>query len=1231
VPGNAAGQIKPEPSSPSAEPPTVAYVEQPGPLAPARVARGFGDYDLLEEIGHGGMGVIYRARQKKLHRTVALKMIRAGALASVEEIQRFQAEAEAAAQLDHSGIVPIFEVGEDDGRHYFSMGLVEGGSLAERVKDRPLPPREAARLLEQVALAVEYAHGHGVIHRDLKPGNILLDPTGQPKVTDFGLCKRVHGDSHLTITGQVLGTPAYMAPEQAAGRLEAIGPAADIYGLGAVLYCLLTGRPPFQSAQVMDTLKQVMEQEPVPPRRLNAAVDRDLETICLKCLQKEPGKRYATAQALAEDLGRWQRREPIAARPVGSGERLWRWCRRNPVVAGLVTGVALSLLLGTIVAWYFALQARREAAIASANADRADQKTKEEAEQRRFSDLRAYVAEMNLALQAWEKGRIDLARQRLDEQRPELRGFDWHYLDRLCQLELCTWRGHEGPIRSVAFSPDGRWLASGGDDKAIRIWDMAAGQTARILHGHTGQVGSLAFSANGRWLASAGEDKTIRVWDLGQGEATLILRPDTRVGGVAFSPDNRELAAGLNDGTVRIWDPITGAPCRVLRGHNKPAEAICVAYSPDGRRLASGGDALSSQEGVSQPGELKVWDTLTGQECLTPQGFIAGVKNLAFSPDGRRLAAAGPDRDLRVWDMSTGQLDLILRGQSTGYWGVVFTPDGRHLAAAGSDNTVHVWDTATGRETLALRGHTGPIRSIALSPDGRRLASAGWDRTIKIWDATDSLQAMVLPGYGGGVQTVAFSPDGRWLAAGSRDETVRIWDPATGRRVQELHGHVGPITSVAWSPDGELLASASDDKTIRIWEVRSGKKVRILCGHAGAVWSVAFSPNGRRLASVGADQTLRIWDAADGRESFTVQGQNSPFHAVAFSPDGRQIASAGDDHIVRLWDSESGRETLALHGHTAPVLCLAFAPDGMRLCSAGYDQTREDQTLMTWDLSTGLAEHTLRGHTGSVCSLAYSSDGRRIASAGLGRTVMIWDATTGHEIFTLPGEPLGQSQLAFSPVDQGLARAVDADVRVYDAAPLTPERRAQREARSLVCFWFAKGIAKPEIRAGIAADHTVSETVQQLALAMAEDYPEKWQDYPWMYRALVRLPGADRDLCRVALPELDAACRHAPENGAFLNTLGIVQYRLGNYQDALGTLTRADQLHAASSEGQHPADLAFLAMSQHQLRRADQAGASLRRLREIMQRPTWADDEEANLFARETEALLQEPPRPRPP
>jgi serine/threonine protein kinase len=441
LPGAAMGQA----SLGGSSPPSVKY---------------FGDYDLLSEIARGGMGVVYKARQVNLNRLVALKMILAGQLASDEDVKRFYTEAEAAAALEHPGIVPIFEIGQHNDQHFFSMGFVDGGSLSDKIKEGPFPSKEAASYTKKVAEAIAYAHSKGVIHRDLKPANILLDRNDEPKVTDFGLARRTESNSDLTRTGAVMGTPSYMPPEQAAGRTDQVGPLADVYSLGAILYCLLTGRPPFQASNPLDTLMQVMEREPVSVATLNPAVHRDLETICHKCLQKDPAKRYASAQELADDLGRWLNGEPIRARAVSSIERAWRWVKRNPVVSGSIAATVAAILIGSVMSIWFGIEAKKSETLALAS---------------------AYDSQMNLAQRNWESNRLELAIGLLNRHLPEnqksaldMRGFEWHYINRLTNLPLATFEGE-----SAVFSPDGTRLATAGISR-VNLWDVSTGQETSV-------------------------------------------------------------------------------------------------------------------------------------------------------------------------------------------------------------------------------------------------------------------------------------------------------------------------------------------------------------------------------------------------------------------------------------------------------------------------------------------------------------------------------------------------------------------------------------------------------------------------------------------------------------------------------------------------------------------------------------------------------------------------------
>jgi WD40 repeat protein/serine/threonine protein kinase len=1057
--GAGAENQKTEPDAPAAAPPF------PDTLA----GRSFGDYELIAPISQGGMGVVYKARQKKLERIVALKMILTGQLASEQEVRRFYTEAEAAAQLDHPGIVPVYDVGNFGGQHYFSMGFVEGGSLADKVREGPVSPREAARLVQHVAEAVAYAHDLGIIHRDLKPGNILLDKQGQPKVTDFGLAKRVTGISQLTVTGQVLGTPSYMPPEQASGRLDQVSPLADIYSLGALLYCLLTARPPFQSAQVLDTLRQVLEQEPVSPRQLNAAVSRDLETICLKCLQKDPARRYTSACALAEDLRRYLAKEPIQARPVSKGERLWRWCKRNPLVASLLTGLILSLVLGTLLSSYFAVQARREAGIA---------RTKEaiaEAE-RRKSDERRYVAEIRLAESHAREGQMPALEQQLCELVPaadrgsDLRGFEWYYLQRLCQLDLRTLHHHTADVFGIAFSPDGRRLASCGEDGTVVLWNCSTKVVERTLTGHEGAVSAVAFSPDGRLVASAGRDKSVKLWNAAGGGLALTLEGHKDgVWGVAFHPGGQRLASCSHDKTVRIWDTKTGKTIKTLTGHT--GGVADVAYSPDGKLLAA----------MTWAGTIRIWDADSGKISQEFSGHGKPVKSLAFSPKDNLLATASDDHTVHLWDTATWQVIRTLYGHKDTVRCVAFAADGQRIATCGSDNLLKVWEVATGREQLSQGGQLGT--ACAFSPDGRVVASAGFDRTVKLWDAVASQESLVLRGHTAMVSSVAFTSDARWAASGSEDGTIRIWELATGQPLATLHGHTdwATVTHLAFAPQGSLLASAAMDRTVRLWESTTGKQKQ-LWSETEPLQTVSFSPDGRRLALARADHSVQICDTVTGHALRTLRGHTARIRCVVFSPDGSRLASASLDKTVRLWNPDSGTQISTLCDDAQEVVSLAFSPDGRRLAVAG-----EERIVRVWDLATKGIALVLRGHGASPRCVVFSPDGLRIATAAQDYSVKVWHATTGQETLTLRGTNTFVQGIAFSPDGLRLAApGQENTLQIWDASPLTRDLLDQREARSVLSFWLAKSQRPADVLERVRQDPTVSAAVRAMALATAE-------------------------------------------------------------------------------------------------------------------------------------------------
>lgn len=991
--------------------------------------RTFGNYELEREIARGGMGIVYKATQRSLKRTVALKVILVGGFAQDEDVRRFQVEAEAAARLDHPNIVPIFEVGEEAGHHYFSMAYVKGPTLSALVSNQPMGPAKAALVMRDVAAAIQYAHDNNVIHRDLKPSNIMLEHGRTPRITDFGLARQTNVESGMTVTGQILGTPSYMPPEQALGHVERIDARSDVYSLGATLYYLITGRAPFSSASQIQTLAQVVQDDPLPPRRLNNHIPRDLENICLKCLSKSPEGRYQSAADLQADLDRFLSGVPTIARPLSTTGRLLRFCRRKPGIAALLASVIglVALLLSVSTTAYIVTnealqvsenqkldlqikereerQARELAQQQTAKAEVAEEraltqaKLASDAEQRekatrkeveanlRLAEFNIYLNGLQRTQQLWSEGQVEEARRLLTSLRndltlwDELHGWEYDHISGLLRQEQRVIEdAHQRPILTAAWSPDGTRLASAGQDQMIKIWDRQTRRLLANLQGHADWVRKIGFVGDGNRLLSISHDGTARLWNTNKGVLIDI---------VGTGLNDLTVAAIARDGNRWAWSNSAG---QVTVRELDSDDPLLEWQTPDARITAmtfnAAGDQIAVADARTQ--SITIRPIVKDSQIVTVPNEEGTQFALAFNDDGKRLAAGGESGIVQVWNVATGQRTGHWTAHRESIYAIQFCEESDQLLTCSADQSIMLWSVSRESQLDTFRGHKGSVFAVAQRPESDDILSAGNDGSIHLWrPGRDQLALNGLSDH----RLVTPSADGsglRYVANGS----LRQLSFAPNAEPTDLTLPTGKANGLISCIDPAAGMIVADGAQIMLCDA-DGQTVTVFPSNDCLVEKLCQSPNGLLLAAADDRQHLRVFDTATG-ETRWEQPTDARITCMQFTSDSNRLMIVDVYGATVVWHADSGESTLKAW---LPDDILVVCPDpGSSQIAVG-----ENNGAIRFFDAAMKETFVLRGHQQGVNDLAFTSDGRRLASAGEDRTVRVWAVDQQALLLTLNG------------------------------------------------------------------------------------------------------------------------------------------------------------------------------------------------------------------------------------
>lgn len=1029
--------------------PDPAQTASPGSDSNAVPIRRIGSdlrYEILRSHARGGLGEIFVARDRELQREVALKEIQTQHADHSMSRARFLIEAEVTGRLEHPGIVPVYSLGTyEDGRPYYAMRFIQGDSLKEAIEKfheekKSLTPGERALRLRQLlgrlvdtCDAIAYAHSRGVVHRDIKPANVMVGRFGETLVVDWGLARLMDetdtgldeaevpvkhsqsGDSSLTQTGTILGTPAFMAPEQAAGELDKIGPPSDVYSLGATLYVLIAGEIPFQSGNVLDLLVNVREGRFPRPREVNPDIAKPLEAICLKAMALNLEDRYPSALDLKEDIEHWLADEPVTAHQPSTTERIKRWARHHRTFVGVGIAINLIALIAFVIGFVLVSKQQQQTAAAKQKEEKARGEAQEQA---RKLERQLYSTKVTLALEKLQQKEFGQAGRFLDECNEKLRGWEWHYLNRLQRIGKTPtepFAEQDRALYAVAISPDGKFVASAGLHGEVWINALHTGKLVKKL--------TIAPAVPPFFVNRLPKTNRLRLLAENMGTSTVTT--------LRFSPDGKYLAAGvtgtLTIGKLSVWEVGGDWNRRYELGALK-AGVISVDWSPDGKYLVSTG--FSNEIALRDPKDGKVLRTMKSHEDI--------VGRAAFSPEGRYLATIGLDGRVALWDYKAGKLVRRLKSDLWNVFALCFSADGEWVAAGDIEGKAQVWEVKTGKSICTLNAHMGYIFTLAITKKPRRLITTGFDNVVRIWNPRTGETILEVPGHRDSIRLFAQSTDRNVLASVAPDRTVRIWDATPLTETEKnsprlIARHDAVILNVGCHPDGIHYVTVGRDRRIHAWNLKTGKKEFTYRGHApdAFIWPLKYSPDGKWIATGDTTGVVHVWNARTGADHSVCRSGAQTCIALDWSPDGKQLAIAGTwKGEFFIWDVDKKKTVRTIQAHVLPVESLAWSPDGSRIASGS-----QDGLVNVWDAKSRNKEPlTLPWKVSEVLGLRFSPDGKRLAAVGTSNVIRLWNLETEEPTARdLKGRSLRMSDVSFSDDGRYLVTASsDGTVSLWD-------------------------------------------------------------------------------------------------------------------------------------------------------------------------------------------------------